>query len=134
MASAGLTISTMRIVTWNMDYWQHHAVHAEAWHWLLDELDPDLALLQECVPPDWVRERYEGKERSLAEGVQRLVLNVTLDELTRFERPTKEQIEAARKAAKPLRPATQFGASLARNPLGRKTRRPTAARPSLNPA
>jgi hypothetical protein len=31
-------------VTWNMDYWQHPEVHEDAWHWLFDELDPELAL------------------------------------------------------------------------------------------
>jgi hypothetical protein len=31
--------------------------HDRAWHWLA-ALDPDLALLQECVPPDWTRERW----------------------------------------------------------------------------
>jgi exonuclease III len=47
----------MRVVTWNMGYWQHPQQHDEAWRWLLDRLDPDIALLQECVPPDWARER-----------------------------------------------------------------------------
>lgn len=44
----------MRIVTWNMGYWGHAGVHERAWRWLLDELSPDVALLQECVVPSWV--------------------------------------------------------------------------------
>jgi exonuclease III len=47
----------MRIVTWNMGYWGHARAHDDAWKWLLDDLQPDVALLQECVVPDWVRER-----------------------------------------------------------------------------
>lgn len=47
----------MRIVTWNMGYWGHVPTHDAAWHWLLDELSPDIALLQECVVPSWVEER-----------------------------------------------------------------------------
>lgn len=47
----------MRIVTWNMGYWGHAPAHDAAWHWLLDELSPDIALLQECVVPSWVEQR-----------------------------------------------------------------------------
>lgn len=47
----------MRIVTWNMGYWGHASVHEAAWRWLLDELSPDIALLQECVVPSWVQSR-----------------------------------------------------------------------------
>ena len=46
----------MKVVTWNMGYWGHASAHDAAWHWLLDELSPDIALLQECRPPDWVSE------------------------------------------------------------------------------
>jgi exonuclease III len=46
----------MRIVTWNMDYWKHQSAHDNAWHWLFDSLNPDIALIQECVPPDRVGE------------------------------------------------------------------------------
>jgi exonuclease III len=47
----------MRIVTWNMGYWGHASAHEAAWRWLLDELSPDIALLQECVVPSWVEQR-----------------------------------------------------------------------------
>ena len=33
--------------------WRHRGKRDEAWHWLLDKLKPDIALLQECVVPDW---------------------------------------------------------------------------------
>lgn len=47
----------MRTVTWNMGYWGHASAHEAAWRWLLDELSPDVALLQECVVPSWVHSR-----------------------------------------------------------------------------
>ena len=38
----------MRIVTWNMDCWKRPAAkHAAAWEFLVGELRPDIALLQE---------------------------------------------------------------------------------------
>ena len=44
----------MKIVTWNLGYWQHGKYHDEAWDYLCNELKPDLALLQEVKPPSWV--------------------------------------------------------------------------------
>lgn len=42
----------MRLVTWNMDHWRRRAeLRAEAWQYLETELRPDVALLQETVPP-----------------------------------------------------------------------------------
>ena len=38
-----------------MGFWTRRKKHEQAWHWLLDELKPDIALCQECVPPDWIR-------------------------------------------------------------------------------
>jgi hypothetical protein len=48
----------MRVVSWNMGM-AHHSrgqpgLHDQAWHYLLG-LGPDLALLQETLPPGWVR-------------------------------------------------------------------------------
>jgi hypothetical protein len=40
----------MRIVTWNMGYWQYSSRHKDAWRYLRGELRPDIALLQETVP------------------------------------------------------------------------------------
>lgn len=50
----------MRAVSWNlgraMDAFAD--VHERAWHFLVS-LAPDIALVQEAVPPDWIRERYQ---------------------------------------------------------------------------
>lgn len=35
-----------------MGYWLHRRRHRDAWEYLLDRLRPDIALLQECIPPD----------------------------------------------------------------------------------
>lgn len=42
----------MRVVTWNMNYWKRPATHAEAWDFVLNELRPDIALVQEAAVPD----------------------------------------------------------------------------------
>lgn len=42
----------MRVITWNLGYWQHKAFHSEAWTYLRGEIKPDLALLQEFSPPN----------------------------------------------------------------------------------
>lgn len=39
-----------RIVSWNMNHWQNKAKSEQAWAYL-DALQPDIAILQECVPP-----------------------------------------------------------------------------------
>jgi endonuclease/exonuclease/phosphatase family metal-dependent hydrolase len=50
----------MRIVSWNLAHNspEYRAHHEDAWGYLLDELRPDVALVQEAVPP-------EGLDRSL---------------------------------------------------------------------
>lgn len=40
----------MKIVTWNLGFWQHRATHCEAWAYLRNQIEPDLALLQEVSP------------------------------------------------------------------------------------
>lgn len=45
----------MKIVTWNMGYNNDASQHGEAWRYLIEELQPDIALLQEVVIPDDVR-------------------------------------------------------------------------------
>lgn len=42
----------LSVVTWNMGYWMHRGRHSDAWAYLLNSLRPDIAFLQECVPPD----------------------------------------------------------------------------------
>jgi hypothetical protein len=46
----------MKILTWNMGYWQYRNEHDEAWEYLIQEIKPDIALLQEAVPPDDLEE------------------------------------------------------------------------------
>ena len=47
----------MRVVSWNMGYAFGYArSHDEAWRRLLYDLEPDVALVQEARPPDWVIE------------------------------------------------------------------------------
>lgn len=50
----------MRVVSWNLGHNspEYRARHDDAWRYLLEELHPDVALVQEAVPP-------EGLDRSL---------------------------------------------------------------------
>jgi exonuclease III len=49
----------MRIVSWNLGYaFSFRVRHDQAWHYLA-ALDPDIALLQEVLPPAWARERWD---------------------------------------------------------------------------
>ena len=49
----------MKVVSWNMGiaYGPYREWHDRAWHWLAS-MDPDVALIQECVPPDWARDHW----------------------------------------------------------------------------
>jgi endonuclease/exonuclease/phosphatase (EEP) superfamily protein YafD len=52
-------MTTHRIVTWNMGY--RVSTHDDAWRYLFDdngEVRADVALVQECVLPEWVRQEY----------------------------------------------------------------------------
>jgi endonuclease/exonuclease/phosphatase family metal-dependent hydrolase len=62
----------VRVVTWNMAFWSYRRAHDRAWGWLLDTVKPDVALVQECVVPDWVRSRGLSVhwERAYLEGKQ----------------------------------------------------------------
>lgn len=40
----------MKILTWNLGYWQFKSRHEEAWKYICDEIRPDVALLQEVRP------------------------------------------------------------------------------------
>jgi hypothetical protein len=48
----------MRVITWNMGMARESrgvpGLHGRAWHYLLG-LGPDIALVQEALPPSWVR-------------------------------------------------------------------------------
>jgi endonuclease/exonuclease/phosphatase family metal-dependent hydrolase len=41
----------LRIATWNMSFWQRRVSQESSWRFLDEVVKPDLALLQECVPP-----------------------------------------------------------------------------------
>lgn len=41
----------VRVATWNLAHWTHKGSGRAAWRYLLEELRPDIALVQECVPP-----------------------------------------------------------------------------------
>ena len=40
----------LKVVTWNMSHWQKRRSAQAAWSYLLDDLAPDIALVQEAVP------------------------------------------------------------------------------------
>jgi len=44
----------LRILTWNLGYWQYSSHHDKAWDYLCNDLKPDVALLQEVKPPGWL--------------------------------------------------------------------------------
>lgn len=44
----------MKILTWNLGYWQHSSLHDEAWNYLCNDIKPDIAFLQEVKPPSWI--------------------------------------------------------------------------------
>ena len=48
----------MRVVTWNLGFWQHQASHSKAWAYLRNNIKPDLALLQEVSPPKLSENEY----------------------------------------------------------------------------
>ena len=48
----------MRVITWNLGYWQHRSSHDEAWTYLRNEIRPDLALLQEVSFPRLCENEY----------------------------------------------------------------------------
>ncbi|HHT9145643.1 MAG: hypothetical protein Q7J76_10005 [Candidatus Brocadiaceae bacterium] len=44
----------MKILTWNLGYWQHSSLHDEAWDYLFNDIKPDTAFLQEVKLPSWI--------------------------------------------------------------------------------
>ena len=44
----------MRVLTWNLGFWLHRSSHEDAWRYVCDQLQPDLAFLQEVKVPSWV--------------------------------------------------------------------------------
>ena len=100
----------LRVLTWNMNYWQQRSDHDAAWAYL-DDLDWDVALLQEAVVPGGVDGRRHLQE--LAESLA----------LARGVRPSSAVIPWS--GSTPLQPATR------RPPLRSTTATPA---PSLPPS
>ncbi len=47
------------IATWNMDNWKRTVEqHHKGWRYLLENVAADIMLLQECVPPEAIDDRY----------------------------------------------------------------------------
>lgn len=49
----------VKVASWNMGYWQHRAQHENAWRYLIEKIQPAIALVQEAVVPEWVEEAYK---------------------------------------------------------------------------
>lgn len=69
-------VSTMiKIATWNMCYWQRQKGFPDSWNFLLERINPDIALVQETVPnskppalKDFVWEKI-GSKRDWGSGI-----------------------------------------------------------------
>lgn len=47
------------VITWNMDNWKRSSEQRQsAWNYLTKVIQPDIALLQECVPPEDLDDEY----------------------------------------------------------------------------
>lgn len=82
----------MKLVTWNMDSWKSKwrdtsHDHGAAWDFLQTELDADVALLQECVPPAGARGvwRPEGIGPTRSWGSAVVVRSAAYEPLTHAE-------------------------------------------------
>jgi len=49
----------MRIVTWNMGYWQYKKYFKEAWDYYLEKIDADIFFFQEAIPSDRIQNDKE---------------------------------------------------------------------------
>ena len=98
--SASVTRETLpfRVATWNMDHWRRSPdERAAAWHRLTRHVAPDVALVQEAVPPVGMRRgavvyREIGRSRSWGSAVVACNDAVELDEIwavrTRYSHQT----------------------------------------------
>lgn len=49
----------LSVITWNMDNWKRSSEQRQlAWDFLTKVIQPDIALLQECVPPEDLSDEY----------------------------------------------------------------------------
>ena len=68
----------MRIVSWNLGYAMNFkSTHDRAWHYLA-ALDPDIALLQEVLPPTWARSKWDIEMRPVREWGTAIVAKPSL--------------------------------------------------------
>lgn len=42
----------MKIISWNMNYWNQKSLHEKAWEYLVNYAAPDIAFLQETIVPE----------------------------------------------------------------------------------
>lgn len=47
----------MKLISWNMNYWQQKDTNNLAWDYLVNTINPDIALLQETVVPELYRKQ-----------------------------------------------------------------------------
>jgi len=46
----------MKVISWNMNYWQQPNTNNSAWKYIVEYINPDIALLQETVVPEEYKE------------------------------------------------------------------------------
>jgi len=72
----------MRVLTWNLGFWQHRSRQNKAWSFLRNELAPDLALLQEVSHPELLEgENMLLKSISRRWGTAIYTRNMQIEEL-----------------------------------------------------
>lgn len=56
----------MKIISWNMGGRKYRRVYEHAWRYLVDELRPDIAFIQEAslILPDWLRDKGQVLHRA----------------------------------------------------------------------
>lgn len=77
----------MRILTWNLGYWQHSSQHDNAWEYLCNEIKPDIALLQEVKLPAWLPRHtivFEEITRGWGTAIYTPSLHLSQDYLSRY--------------------------------------------------
>lgn len=73
----------LKIITWNLGFWQHKFNHEKAWTYLKDQIKPDLALLQEVSPIELRDNEYMlFKKVHQNWGTALYTRNIPLEELT----------------------------------------------------
>lgn len=84
----------MRVVTWNLGFWQHKASHNEAWAYLKNKIKPDLALLQEVSPVELRKnEHFSFKQIHGGWGTALFSQNMPITELP-FQRYPERVVAA----------------------------------------